>query len=851
MIRIFGYLGELSEQLRSEAAAADLVVGGVRHLDALEVDEPRRQVLGTIAPAIERIQSLPADAKVVVVASGDPLLWGVTRRIRQAGLKVEVIPEVSSLQALFAKIALPWDDAQLVSGHGGGFDEVLHACRVHPKVGILTAPKRGAVEIAQALEDVERWYVVGEKLGEVGEQVGVYSRDELLTRGAVGSPHVVLVLTNHPDDDAVLGHTPVLQGDAFTAEDSHDASSTDSADDDAVVDVQGLRVAQITNSDAARRHAEAIDAGLGVESVRYDGPAARGLAAAWAHSDLIISHLATGATTRLIAPLLKDKKTDPGVVVVDEAGRFAVPLVGGHVGGANDLARRIGEALGATPVVTTATDSVGIPALDQLEWAYSGDVAGVTRAILDGRPVLVERTAAWPLPALPANVAEEAQDPAARIVVTDAASPEPSELPTVLLHPKSLVVGMGCNAGVSYEELLELLEKTLAEANLSIESVAALTSHEVKAGELGMLKLANSLGIPYHTYGSEELARHEVPNPSSTVSDAVGTPSVSEASVLARGAELIVEKQKSPVATCAIGRLPARGELLIVGLGPGSRDLLTPRAVKAIQDASFIAGYAPYVKQIRDLARPGTQILATKMGTEEQRIRAAIDAAREGKRVAFVCGGDPAIYAMASPTFEMGTEGIDVTVVPGVTAELAASAILGAPLGHDHATISLSDLHTDWELIVDRLEAAAQGDFVVALYNPRSRTRVEQLPTALEIFAKHRPPTTPVALVSHADRKQQEVVMSTLADFQPEWVDMNTIVIVGSTTSKFVPSGDGEQRFVTPRDYHWMDGRVSAEQRKNYSHKDKQRVTGEEYHSRPARSGMVVVEAADKEQSND
>lgn len=93
--------------------------------------------------------------------------------------------------------------------------------------------------------------------------------------------------------------------------------------------------------------------------------------------------------------------------------------------------------------------------------------------------------------------------------------------------------------------------------------------------------------------------------------------------------------------------------------------------------------------------------------------------------------------------------------------------------------------------------------------------------------------------------------MSTLADFQPEWVDMNTIVIVGSTTSKFVPSGDGQQRFVTPRDYHWMDGRVSAEQRKNYSHKDKQRITGEEYHSKPARSGMVVVEAADKEQSND
>ena len=221
------------------------------------------------------------------------------------------------------------------------------------------------------------------------------------------------------------------------------------------------------------------------------------------------------------------------------------------------------------------------------------------------------------------------------------------------------------------------------------------------------------------------------------------------------------------------------------------------------------------------------------MGTEEERTQAAIEATRDGRNVAFVCGGDPAIYAMASPTLEMGTDGIDVEIVPGVTAELAISAILGAPLGHDHATISLSDLHTDWDLILKRVKAAAEGDLVTTFYNPRSRTRTHQLPDALAIMAEHRPPSTPVALVSHAERRQQQVIMSTLEEFKPEWCGMTTLVVVGSTTTKYVSSGDGRRLMVTPRDYHWMDGHVCSEARKNYTHKDLPRADEETYLSKP------------------
>lgn len=367
---------------------------------------------------------------------------------------------------------------------------------------------------------------------------------------------------------------------------------------------------------------------------------------------------------------------------------------------------------------------------------------------------------------------------------------------------------MGCNRGTDVAHLRDLLERTLADHGLALDSVAAITTVDLKAGEIGLLQLVRQLGVKLIDYPAEELAAQPVPTPSAMVEGHVGTPSVAEASVVAHGAELIVAKQRSTDATCAVGRLPARGRLSVAGLGPGVRDLLTPRAKERLQQATFVVGYGPYVKQIRDLIRPGVRVMASKMGTEEARTSAAIEAARNGENVALVCGGDPAVYAMASPVLEQGTDGIDVDIVPGVTASLAVSAILGAPLGHDHATISLSDLHTPWPNIERRLQGAAVGDFVVALYNPRSRTRTAHLPRALEILGAHRSPETPVAVVQQACRPRQKVIMSTLAEFQPEWVDMNSLVVVGSSTTRFVTSGGGRRLIVTPRDYQWMPDTV-------------------------------------------
>ncbi len=578
-----------------------------------------------------------------------------------------------------------------------------------------------------------------------------------------------------------------------------------------MIDYSLLRIGQLTNSAAARSLADRIDAGLGVETVRYDGAIKESLKTAWNECDLLISHLALGATTRLIAPLLESKETDPGVVVVDEAGRFAIPLVGGHVGGANELARRVAPVIGATPVVTTATDVNNIPGLDTLGWHCDGDLAGVTRAILDGEQVRLTRTQTWPMPPLPSNVSEEAEDAVAQIFVTDQAlvaeeiSALREELTTVVLHPKSLIVGVGCKRGTSLDDLHVAVASAFADTGLSMASIKAIATAEIKADEDGLIDLADELGAEFLCLPAEQLAVVEVPNPSKHALNAVGTPSVSEASVIASGAELIVEKQKLDKVTVAVGRIPAVGTLKIVGLGPGARDLLTPRAREAITNAQVVVGYRPYIKQIRDLVRPGTEIVATGMGSEAKRTALAIAKAREGRSVVLVSSGDPGIYAMASPTLEQRTEGIDVAVIPGVTAELAASALVGAMLGHDHATISLSDLHTDWDVIEKRLQAAGEGDLVVALYNPRSHKRRMHLPRALEIIGAHRPPTTPIAVVKNAEREGQEITMATLADFDVDLVDMRSIVLIGSSTTTFVTSGRGRQLIVTPRDYHWME----------------------------------------------
>ncbi|MGC5308075.1 precorrin-3B C(17)-methyltransferase [Micromonospora zamorensis] len=565
------------------------------------------------------------------------------------------------------------------------------------------------------------------------------------------------------------------------------------------------RIGLVAATAAGRRHADTLATAWPHARLVEGESTADALRGAWAECDAVVAFLATGAVVRILAPLLTDKRSDPAVVVVDEAARHAVALLGGHAGGGNDLAEQVGAMLDARPVITTATDAVGLPGLDTLGWPVQGAVAAVSRAILDGEPVRLVTDANWPLPALPPNVraaAEGMPDDGYRLLVTDRVVPLDER--TVVLRPPSLVAGVGASRGVPAAEVGELLHRVLAEAGLDPASLRCLASADVKADEAGILSTAGALGVPLVTWPATRLATVDVPHPSEVVRAAVGTPSVSEAAALlgpdgrADDATLLVPKTATAMATVAVARHAPRGRLAVVGLGPGAADLRTPRAVAELRRAAVVVGLDQYLDQVRDVLRPGTRVLSSGLGAEEERARVAVAEAVAGRAVALVGSGDAGVYAMASPALEYADERIDVVGVPGVTAALAAGALLGAPLGHDHAYLSLSDLHTPWEVIERRVTAAAEGDFVTVFYNPRSRARDWQLGKALGILASHRPPDTPVGVVRNASRPGERVHLATLTTVDPTVVDMYSVVVVGNSDTRLVAG-----RMVTPRGYRW------------------------------------------------
>jgi cobalt-precorrin 5A hydrolase/precorrin-3B C17-methyltransferase len=551
--------------------------------------------------------------------------------------------------------------------------------------------------------------------------------------------------------------------------------------------------------------------------------ASDGLREAWRDCDSVVSFLAVGATVRVLAPLIGHKTTDPAVVCVDESLRFAVAVLGGHHG-ANALAARLGGVLGCQPVITTATDGAGMPALDAFgaDLGFTiedpGTLAQVGAAVLSGEPVVLADQGPWPVPPLPGNVTSAASADGtgpdrtgarALIRIDDRAVTWPSDpRATLLLRPRSLVVGVGAARGVSAGEVGGLIDTALAEAGLAPASVRCVATVDLKADERGLLEAARERGWEVVAYPARALAAIEVPNPSKVVLAEVGTPSVAEAAAIhgarsyGRAAELVVDKRKSAAATVAVARLTPKGRLTLVGLGPGARDLLTPRAEEALRRASVVVGLDQYVDQVRDLLRPGTRTIESGLGQEEERARTAVAEAVRGHAVALIGSGDAGIYAMAAPAlgFAADDAAADIVVegVPGITAAIAASNLLGAPLGHDHAYISLSDLHTPWEVIERRVRAAAEGDLTVCFYNPRSRARDWQLPRALSILAGHRPPGTPVGYVRNASRPGESATLTTLEDLDAGQIDMFTVVIVGSSRSR-ASAG----RFITPRGYRW------------------------------------------------
>jgi len=239
------------------------------------------------------------------------------------------------------------------------------------------------------------------------------------------------------------------------------------------------------------------------------------------------------------------------------------------------------------------------------------------------------------------------------------------------------------------------------------------------------------------------------------------------------------------------------GKLYVVGIGPGSYEDMTIRAVNALKDSEIIVGYTVYVDLLREHF-PEKEMLTTPMRQEQDRCQMAILKAQEGKRVAMVCSGDSGVYGMSGLILQLAKESpdLEIEVIPGVTAALSGGAVLGAPLGHDFAVISLSDLLTPMELIEDRLNNSASSDMVICLYNPSSKKRADYLKNACEIVLQHQKPETVCGLVRNIGREGEEMEVLTLSQLKDTNVDMFTTVYIGNSMTREI-SG----RMVTPRGY--------------------------------------------------
>lgn len=556
---------------------------------------------------------------------------------------------------------------------------------------------------------------------------------------------------------------------------------------------------------------------------KFENPKSH-IQACFADGRPIIAIMAAGALIRIVAPLLVDKQQEPPVIAIASDGSSVVPLLGGHHG-ANELARRIAVVLHAHCAVTTSGDlKLGV-ALDApppgFRLANPHNAKSVMARLLAGETARLDGEADWLLnSAIPFS-----RDGTIALRVTE--NEYEAGENELLYHPATTVLGMGCERGAEIEEAIALAKRVLDQAGISPLSLSCVASLDLKADETAVHAVAGHFGVPARFFTPAELEREasRLANPSDIVFAETGCHGVAEGAALAAaGGEstLIAEKTKSKRVTVALARSPtvivdlpgrARGTLFVVGIGPGSASWRSPEVTHMLRCADHWVGYSLYLDLVEDIGA-GAVRHDFPLGREEDRVRHAMELAGEGKSVALVCSGDAGIYAMATLVFELLEKGglsdaakrIAIEVSPGISALQGAAARAGAPLGHDFCTISLSDLLTPWPDIQRRVKAAAEGDFVIAFYNPVSKRRRTQLAYARDVLLEHRPADTPVILATNLARDGENVRVVALSELNVDDVDMLTVVVAGSTQSKVVRTGDGKDWVYTPRGYAAKEG---------------------------------------------
>ncbi len=516
----------------------------------------------------------------------------------------------------------------------------------------------------------------------------------------------------------------------------------------------------------------------------------------YARGTPIIALCAAGIVIRCVAPLLSNKGAEPPVLAVAEDGSAVVPLLGG-LAGVNVMARDIAAALGVSPAITTSGElRFGTCVLNPPEGYALADPGQGKRFVSDllaGESTRVEGDAPW------LDDAQLPRSASARLAIRVTPHAWNGREDELVIHPRSVVAAVALG---ETSEIVARVRASLEAHGLAPLSLAALVASSEDMAHAALAEAAASLNVPLRFVEPRSADdRSSARLPHKLLNAALRIPYETLNDDQAQGVALAL----SPLAIDpdTIGR--ARGRLTVIGLGPGSADLMVPAARTALDEATDILGYETYVKMAGPL-RADQRVHATDNREEMQRARHAFELASEGRSVVMVSSGDPGVFAMAAAVLEAldasdnnAWAAVELSIVPGVSAALATAAQAGAPLGHDFCMLSLSDNLKPWSIIEKRLRHAAQADLVMAFYNPISRARPWQLDKALDIVREYRAADTPVVLGRDIGRPGGTLRTVTLAELHSADVDMRTMVIVGSSTTRRFSKG--AQWVYTPRWY--------------------------------------------------
>ena len=545
----------------------------------------------------------------------------------------------------------------------------------------------------------------------------------------------------------------------------------------------------------------------------------------WKKNYKLIFIGSVGAVVRLISPFVKSKENDPAVLVMDSKAKNIVSLLGGHISGGDLLTIELASDLNASAIFTGDSSSEKRIPLDCFGegwgWQRGGNIS-------DWRKLMISQSRGetnnvfqskgsklWHSLKACSNYSflEEKDDILSEKIDLYIGQENRN---ICSWHPPSIIIGIGCIRNTDEKMIQRAIRESFSKNGLSILSIAGIATIDKKNDEIALLNISKKNEWPIYFFSSIELSKVNVPNPSNVVMNEMGTPSVAEAAAILRGSDsgrLIQEKQIYSAREDEFGGVtialvevekpfaPHKGELHLVGSGPGELEMLTSDSRRALTRCVAWLGYTPYLNYLDSIRRHDQVRIDSKLTYEKDRCQKALDLAKEGVRVALISSGDSGIYGMAGLALELWLdEPVEsrpsLQVHPGISSFQMAAAKLGAPFMHDFCAISLSDLLTPWEQIEKRIKSAAIGDFVLAIFNPQSIKRDWQLKKAVDLLLEFRKPSTPVAIARQLGRPQENIEIYTLESLPFNQVDMLTILVVGNSQSMVK-----NNKFITPRGY--------------------------------------------------